>query len=655
MAHESFEDQEVADYLNNHFVAIKVDKEERPDVDSIYMTVCQNLTGSGGWPLTIFMFPDQKPFFAGTYYPKRSRYNMPGILDLLEAVHEKWETEREELLRTSEGITSSLKEHRNREVSEGQITEELFVNGAHSLISHFDSQYGGFGRAPKFPTPHNLMFLLRSYYYKREDKALKVVEKTLNSMYKGGIFDHIGYGFSRYSTDSKWLVPHFEKMLYDNGLLVLTYLETYQITKKEHYKQIAEMTMEYVLRELTSNEGGFYCAQDADSEGVEGKYYVFTPEEIIDLLGKDDGIYFNEYYGITSKGNFEGKSIPNRLHGDIINSTSAKSRDKLFGNPLFYQLGIPVTPEQNNRTNLEEERIGGLRIKVLNYRAHRTSLHKDDKILTSWNGIMIGAFAKAYKILRDKRYLQAAVKAEEFIGEHLIKGDDLYVLYREGSAKGTGHIDDYAFYCLALIELYEATLDIQYLSKAFRFSQILIRKFFDKDSGGFYLYAEDAETLIHRPKEIYDDAIPSGNSVAAYVLLKLSAYTAKAELIQAADKQNAYIAGIIEDYPSAYCFALMALGMEVYKTRELICVLPDASFIEGVQELLSRHFLPDVTVLVKTKENQEQLKELAVFTEDYKIDEKTPAYYLCENYACRAPVNNLKELENLLIKTVVLV
>ena len=655
MAHESFEDQEVADYLNNHFVAIKVDKEERPDVDSIYMTVCQNLTGSGGWPLTIFMFPDQKPFFAGTYYPKRSRYNMPGILDLLEAVHEKWETEREELLRTSEGITSSLKEHRNREVSEGQITEELFVNGAHSLISHFDSQYGGFGRAPKFPTPHNLMFLLRSYYYKREDKALKVVEKTLNSMYKGGIFDHIGYGFSRYSTDSKWLVPHFEKMLYDNGLLVLTYLETYQITKKEHYKQIAEMTMEYVLRELTSNEGGFYCAQDADSEGVEGKYYVFTPEEIIDLLGKDDGSFFNEYYGITSKGNFEGKSIPNRLHGDIVNSTSAKSRDKLFGNPLFYQLGIPVTPEQNNRTNLLEERIGGLRIKVLNYRAHRTSLHKDDKILTSWNGIMIGAFAKAYKILRDKRYLQAAVKAEEFIGEHLIKGDDLYVLYREGSAKGTGHIDDYAFYCLALIELYDATLDIQYLSKAFRFSQILIRKFFDKDSGGFYLYAEDAETLIHRPKEIYDGAIPSGNSVAAYVLLKLSAYTAKAELIQAADKQNAYIAGIIEDYPSAYCFALMALGMAVYKTRELICVLPDASFIEGVQELLSRHFLPDVTVLVKTKENQEQLKALAVFTEDYKIDEKTPAYYLCENYACRAPVNNLKELENLLIKTVVLV
>ena len=655
MAHESFEDQEVADYLNNHFVAIKVDKEERPDVDSIYMTVCQNLTGSGGWPLTIFMFPDQKPFLAGTYYPKRSRYNMPGILDLLEAVHEKWETEREELLRTSEGITSSLKEHRNREVSEGQITEELFVNGAHSLISHFDSQYGGFGRAPKFPTPHNLMFLLRSYYYKREDKALKVVEKTLNSMYKGGIFDHIGYGFSRYSTDSKWLVPHFEKMLYDNGLLVLTYLETYQITKKEHYKQIAEMTMEYVLRELTSNEGGFYCAQDADSEGVEGKYYVFTPEEIIDLLGKDDGSFFNEYYGITSKGNFEGKSIPNRLHGDIINSTSAKSRDKLFGNPLFYQLGIPVTPGQNNRTNLEEERIGVLRIKVLNYRAHRTSLHKDDKILTSWNGIMIGAFAKAYKILRDKRYLQAAVKAEEFIGEHLIRGDDLYVHYREGSAKGTGHIDDYAFYCLALIELYEATLDIQYLSKAFRFSQIMIRKFFDKDSGGFFLYAEDAETLIHRPKEIYDGAIPSGNSVAAYVLLKLSAYTAKAELIQAADKQNAYIAGIIEDYPSAYCFALMALGMAVYKTRELICVLPDASFIEGVQELLSRHFLPDVTVLVKTKENQEQLKELAVFTEDYKIDENTPAYYLCENYACRAPVNNLKELENLLIKTVVLV
>jgi uncharacterized protein YyaL (SSP411 family) len=650
MAHESFEDEEVAGFLNNHFVAIKVDKEERPDVDSIYMTVCQNLTGSGGWPLTIFMFPDQKPFFAGTYYPKRSRYNMPGILDLLEAVHDKWETGREELLRTSEGIANSLKDQINSENSEGLITEELLKDGTKSLISHFDSQYGGFGRAPKFPAPHNLMFLLRTYYYEKDEKALKVVEKTLNSMYKGGIFDHIGYGFSRYSTDSKWLVPHFEKMLYDNGLLVLAYLETYQITKKEHYKQIAEMTMEYVLRELTSEEGGFYCAQDADSEGVEGKYYVFTPEEIIDLLGKDDGSYFNEYYDITSKGNFEGKSIPNRLHGDIVcSSTGSKAKDKLFGNPLFYQLGVPVTPGQADKTNLDEERIKRLRIKVLNYRTHRTSLHKDDKILTSWNGIMIGAFAKAYKILREKRYLQAAVKAEEFLREHLCRGDDLSVHYRDGSAKGTGHIDDYAFYCLALIELYEATLDLEYLNKALRFSQLMIRKFFDKDRGGFYLYAEDAETLIHRPKEIYDGAIPSGNSVAAYVLLKLSAYTGRTDLLQTADKQNAYIAGNVEDYPSAHCFALMALDMAVYQTRELICVLPDAAMIEEIQELLSRHFLPEVTVLLKTKENQEQLMELAEFTKDYKIDERTPAFYLCENHTCRTPVNNLKELEGLLI------
>ncbi len=628
MAHESFEDKEVADYLNRYFVAIKVDKEERPDIDSIYMSVCQNLTGSGGWPLTIFMLPDQKPFFAGTYFPKRSRRHMPGLLELLEAVVEKWETERETLIRTSEGITNSLKQEINQEADGSSLTKDLIRNAAQSLISRFDKQYGGFGGAPKFPIPHNLMFLLRFAYYEQNDNALKAVEKTLDSMYKGGIFDHIGYGFSRYSTDSKWLVPHFEKMLYDNGLLILTYLEAYQITKKEHYRQIAEMTMEYVLRELTSKEGGFYCAQDADSEGVEGKYYVFNSDEIIDLLGWKDGTYFNEYFDITSKGNFEGQSIPNRIHSDITDRSGQESY------------------------SLENERITKLRKTVLEYRSDRTVLHKDDKILTSWNGIMIAAFARAYKILGDDRYLQAARKADRFIMEHLNRGDELYVHYRDGSASGTGHIDDYAFYCYALIELYEASLDMNYLKRALGVNEVMVQKFFDKDKGGFYLYAKDAETLIHRPKELYDGAIPSGNSVAAYVLLRLAAYTGNTELMRTADLHTAYIAANIADYPSAHCFSLIAVMLELYKTKELICVLPDSSKVMEVRELLSRDFLPGLTVLVKTEGNQEQLADLAEFTGDYKIDRESPAYYLCENHACRSPVQDIKKLEELLIKTV---
>ncbi len=620
MAHESFEDEEVAEYLNRYFVAIKVDKEERPDVDSIYMSVCQKLTGSGGWPLTIFMLPDQRPFFAGTYFPKRSRHHMPGFLNLLEAVQEKWEKDRNALIQTGEGVAGSLKAEADQEGSPEDVTEELIATAVRSLTSYFDKQYGGFGRAPKFPTPHNLMFLLRAAYYKGDKPALTAVEKTLDSMYRGGIFDHIGYGFSRYSTDEKWLVPHFEKMLYDNGLLILTYLEAYQFTKKEHYHQIAEMIMEYILRELTSEDGGFYCAQDADSEGVEGKFYVFTPVEIIDLLGKEDGNYFNDYYGITSKGNFEGENIPNRLHGEIKNG-------------------------------LENDKIAVLRKKVLAYRAGRTVLHKDDKILTSWNGIMIAAFAKAYKILGREPYLQAAERAEQFIQKNLSQENQLYVHYRDGKASGTGHIDDYAFYCMALIELYEATLDLKYLEHGAALAGVMLEKFWDSEKGGFYLYGSDAETLIHRPKELYDGAIPSGNSVAAYVLQKLAAFTGNPEWMQSADKQLTYIARNIADYPSAYCFSLMALMQVVYPSRELIAVLSQDSQLVELRKLLAKHFLPDITVLVKTKENQEQLLKLAEYTGAYHIKEANTAYYLCENHACRSPVQNLIELEELLINT----
>jgi len=663
MAHESFEDQEVADYLNRYFVAIKVDKEERPDVDSIYMSVCQKITGSGGWPLTIFMLPDQKPFFAGTYFPKRSRQQMPGLMNLLEAVKEKWETSRNDILQSSENITNALKQDNKLNSKRENNSRELTKHASHSLIHNFDKEYGGFGMAPKFPTPHNLMYLLRVYYYEQNQEALKVVEKTLDSMYQGGIFDHIGYGFARYSTDKKWLAPHFEKMLYDNALLIIAYLEAFEITKKEHYKHIAQMTMEYVLRELTDDEGGFFCAQDADSEGVEGKYYVFTPEEIIEVLGTEDGKYFNEYYDITKNGNFEGKNIPNRIHAHNKENPVGKSLkvQKEKGMDLKKQQSELLHREDQHiedqnadifkaAGSLESDRISHLRKIVFEYRSHRTMLHKDDKILTSWNALMIVAFTKAYQILEDDQYLQAAKRADQFLQDKLSNGDRLFVLYRKETAIGTGHIDDYAFYIWALLGLYEATLEVEYLSRAIQYTKVMIEQFFDAEQGGFYLYAEDSEVLIHRPKELYDGAVPSGNSVAAYAVLKLASLTADDEFTQIAEKQMNYITKRIEDYPSGYCFSMMAVMLLLYPTKELVCVVQNPSEKEEVKKLLSKHFLPNITVIVKTSNNDEQLKKIAEFTKEYRLQGDSATFYLCEKYACLAPFHDIKELEGLLIK-----
>lgn len=625
MAHESFEDEEVAELLNKYFVAIKVDKEERPDIDSIYMSACIKINGSGGWPLTIMMFPDQKPFFAGTYFPKKSRYNMPGLMDLLKAVQEKWVNDRQILLRSSESLTKAIKEEYYQDYSEEVNSEDLLKDATQTLIRHGDKEFGGFGHAPKFPTPHNLMYLLRVAYFEKNLKALELVEKTLISMYQGGIFDHIGYGFSRYSTDTLWLVPHFEKMLYDNGLLTIAYLECYQFTHKEQYKNIAEMTMEYVLRELTAPEGGFYCAQDADSEGVEGKYYVFTPDEIIKVLGSEDGNYFNQYYGITESGNFEGKSIPNRLHIDFHYFNS-------------------------NDESLESDKIVTLRKKVFDYRINRTKLHKDDKILTSWNGIMIAAFAKAYKILQNEKYLNAAQKGEQFIQDKLSKDRRLLVHYRDGLSTGIGHIDDYAYYIWALLSLYEATLNVYYLEKSIEYTKVMVEQFFDWEKGGFYLYSEESEKLIHRPKEVYDGAIPSGNSVAAYVLIKLASLTADVVIIETAEKQMEFIMNQIADYPSSHAFSMMAVMLNSYQTKELIGVAQTDSHLKELYDVTSRNFLPDITIIGKTADNESKLKAIVPYTADYSMKDDKVTYYFCENHSCMTPTTDIHNIEELLMR-----
>ena len=409
MAHESFENEKIAEILNRNYIAVKVDREERPDVDSVYMSVCQAMTGQGGWPLTIIMTPECKPFFAGTYLPPKARYGMTGLDELLDMIADRWKNEKKRLLQTGDEILNFLKEQ-NKESLRGEPDVKLVKEGFTQFLERFEQKYGGFGSAPKFPTPHNLLFLME--YAKKENKeeALKMVEKTLCQMYRGGMFDHVGGGFSRYSTDEKWLVPHFEKMLYDNALLVIAYLEAYTITGKDLYLFVAERTLQYVESELTDKKGGFYCGQDADSDGVEGKYYVFDPDEIKEYLGDYDGEYFCRWYDITYHGNFEGKSIPN-----------------LIDNPRF--------EERNSR-------IAKINKTLYPIRRKRASLHKDDKILLSWNGLMIAAFAKAYAVTGAESYLRTALKAEQFITQKLVKGGKLLVRYREEDSAGEGKIDD---------------------------------------------------------------------------------------------------------------------------------------------------------------------------------------------------------------------
>lgn len=609
MAHESFADLEVADLLNREFISIKVDREERPDIDAVYMSVCQAMTGSGGWPLTIFMTPEQKPFFAGTYFPKYGGYGRFGLMDLLKRVADLWKNNREELLRAGNQITAAINQE---QTSNGQKPNRSLVERAYGqLAQRFDHKWGGFGGSPKFPTPHNLLFLMRYGEVSQEPNAMKMVEITLEDMAWGGIFDHIGGGFSRYSTDEMWLVPHFEKMLYDNALLLIAYTKAYQHTKKESFADTAHRTVRYILRELTSEKGGCYCGQDADSDGVEGKYYVFTPEEVKAVLGEADGAEFCRLYDITATGNFEGKSIPNRI-----------------------------------RSSVDGWDIGDHRLeKLYDYRLNRTKLHKDDKILLSWNAWAMIALAKARQVLEEPSYLHAAIHIHDFIESKMVtENDRLYLRYRDGDAAYVGQLEDYAVYALALLELYRATFDAKYLQAAIHRAKQMVELFEDKNKGGYFMTAFDGEQLIARPKETYDGAMPSGNSVAAMVLQTLASLTGERSWQAAADRQFSYLAGEIGEYPSASCFGVLAMMGALYLHRELVCASSDGMPGE-LAEYLKEHPADDLHVLLKTKENAETLAECAPFTKDYPIPEQGSMYYLCEGGACKAPVSEFSKLK----------
>lgn len=610
MAEESFQDEEVAAALNRDFIAIKVDREERPDIDAVYMDVCQAITGSGGWPLTVFLTPEQKPFYAGTYYPKHQRHGYPGVMELLAAIVQLWKTDREHLLASGDKILAALAEPQI--AGSAALDQAAVKQAAIHLKQRYDAQDGGFGRAPKFPMPHNLLFLLRCHQLGIEEKALEMVEHTLQAMYRGGIFDHIGGGFSRYSTDNDWLAPHFEKMLYDNALLTMAYTEAYQLTQNELYAGIVERILRYVEREMTLPEGGFCSAQDADSEGEEGKYYTFTQQEIFRVLGEQDGKTFCAEYGITPQGNFEGKNIPNRLDQ-------------------------PATLPDLSLQRMQEQ--------LYDYRSCRYRLHKDDKVLTSWNALMIAAYAKAYRALGKEGYLCSAQNAFLFLEQHLTAPDGrLWVSYRAGKANGYGLLEDYAFFAWACLELYESTFHIVYLERACALMKTVLAKF-SSTNGGFYLSPEDGETLVLRPKEMLDGAMPSGNSVAAWCLVRLAALTGEKLWQETADQQLMAYHWLFQRQPSAATFALTALMQLVYPTWELICMLSDTQQKAEIAKQLGAIAHPQTAILVISPDDRDRIAQLAPFVKNYPVPAAGTTYYLCQNRQCAAPVTSLEQVK----------
>ena len=586
MAHESFEDLEIADILNKYYVSVKVDKEERPDIDSIYMAVCQAFTGSGGWPTSIFMTAEQKPFFAGTYFPKTARYGSIGFKELLLIIHQKWKNERDALVDSADKITAALNQHH---VAASQAEGTLLDTALRWYEQNFDASFGGFGGAPKFPTPHNLLFLMQQYEKQGNRQALNMAEITLQKMYAGGLFDHIGYGFCRYSTDRYYLVPHFEKMLYDNALLILAYCKAYELTGKSFYLEVAKKTASYILDEMTSPKGGFYSAQDADSDGEEGKYYVFTPEEIIELLGQADGTAFCERFGITKTGNFEGKSIPNLLHAK----------------------------------DLTDERFDCFLPTLREYRRGRTRLHTDDKILTAWNALMIAALCRLYRCSRDHRYLEAAKKAQGFIENSLFSQDTLYVSFRDGKLGEHGFLDDYASYIFALLSLYDATLEETFLRRAMQLTRETVTQYYDSEHGGFYLSGRDNETLLFRPKECYDGALPSGNSLITYVLVCLNALLPDYSTENILNKQLAYMAGEAEQYPAGFSMFLMALS-DFLAPPLLVTVVSNG------EDLSDLPFVLPSDAIVKVLERPLQ---------EYKLLNNETTFYVCRKCSCLPPMN----------------
>ncbi len=634
MAHESFEDEEVAELMNRAFVCIKVDREERPDIDNIYMTVCQIILGRGGWPLNIIMTPNMKPFFAGTYIPKKSRFSQTGMLELVPRIEEIWNRQHEEVLDSAEKITYTIQNIISESAGE-EIGESIIEQAYEELLTSFDNEYGGFERAPKFPTPHKIFFLLRYWRRSGNPEALYMVEYTLENMYKGGIHDHLGWGFHRYSTDNMWVVPHFEKMLYDQALIATAYTEAYQVTGKRLYKEAAEGVLDYVLRDLTSQEGGFYCGEDADVDGEEGKYYLWTLEEIRSVLSLEEYELITKVFNLKEGGNFEEEIRGKKTGTNILYMPRSLET-------LAAELMIPAD-EVESHFNLAKE-------KLLAARSKRKRPAKDDKVLTDWSGLMIAALAKSFQTFGEKKYLKAAEKAADFILKTLYNPHKrLLHRYREGEAGIFGTADDYAFLIHGLIELYEAGFKLRYLKAALCLNRELLEHFWDPVQGGLFFTADDSESLIFRKKEFTDAAIPSGNSIEMLNLLRLSRITADPELEDRVQGLERAFSKLIRKVPSGYTQFLSALDFCLGPAYQVVIAGERESSDTGhMLEELWAYFIPNKVLVFRPEGKDAEITSLATYTkEQVPIGGKATAY-VCQNYECQLPTNEVNEMLRML-------
>ena len=639
MEHESFSDEEVAALLNKYFVSIKVDREERPDIDQVYMAVTQTMTGRGGWPNTVFLTPDKKPFFAGTYFPKETRWGLPGLMELLPKVAAIWQNDRENVLKSAQQITDLLAA--KDKPNPGNSPDKSLLDKTRNLLADvYDPEYGGFGQAPKFPTPHILTFLLRRYHHNEDTQALAMVEKTLTRMRLGGIYDHIGFGFHRYSTDGQWLVPHFEKMLYDQALLAMAYTEAYQATGKKFYARTVREILAYILRDMTSNEGGFYSAEDADSERVEGKFYLWTLPQIQKILGKKETETFKKIYTLDTNGNFTSREEAQAAGSNILHLKKALP-------DLAGELGVPEK-QLRRRLAINREKL----FKVRNKRVHP---FKDDKILTDWNGLMIAALARAGQVLNEPRYTADAVRAADFIMLRLRDNNGRLVKrYRKGTAGLPAHLDDYAFVVWGFLELYEATLKAIYLQEAIRLNDQMIKHFWDQQSGGLFMTADDSEKLLIRNKEIYDGAIPSGNSVAALNLLRLGHITGREDYLKKAEEISRAFSESVNRYPAGHAHLMMALDYALNPNYEVVIVgQPAAKDTRAMLLALRRPFLPGKVVLLRPadKKAAAEIIRMAPYTEFMVSKDGRATAYVCTNFVCKLPTTDISQmLANLHVK-----
>ena len=622
MERESFEDERIAALMNDNFVCIKVDREERPDLDHIYMSAVQMLTGHGGWPLTMFLTPAGEPFFGGTYFPPVDRHGMPGFPRVLAGVAQAYREKRDQVRESVEQLRGGLQKNEEPPAA-ADLPDDLAVAAARALTRHYDADHGGLGGAPKFPNTMVFSLFLRAWHTTGEEQFRTMAVDTVHRMAAGGIYDQLGGGFHRYSVDARWLVPHFEKMLYDNALLVRLALECWQATGGDAgCRRVVEETLAYVGREMTHPEGGFYAAQDADSEGVEGKYFVWTEAEVLSLLGETDGEVFCRYYDVTREGNFEGKNI---LHRTI---------------------DLDQLATLTNRSRADVERIvDDGRAKLLRRRAERVPPARDDKILTSWNALMIGAFAEAAKVLGRDDYRAAAERGLAFVRTRLMRDDRLLRTFKDGEAKLNAYLDDYAFTLNAALDVYEATFDPAHVATARALGEALIDRYEDREQGGFFFTSADHEDLVHRPKPSFDGSIPSGNAAAALGLLRLYYYVGDVRFLEAAERTLRCFSGAMKAQPFGFAHMIAAADLYQRKPREIVVV---GRAVDPVRrELLARvhaALLPDKTIVAVEPDARERLP---VAEGKVQVGDRTTVY-VCHAYTCSPPVTDWDALAPLL-------